>query len=459
MGLQRWSRGVSVVAAIAMLGSTSPARARAAAPCRPPDADHIGYVSNLADNTISAIDLDTLTVARTFGGFDYPFNQEISDDGSQLFVDNSRITDLLHNFVARVDPCTDKIVQKYPSQGVPFSSLSIDGRYVYSTPSSGPQHLAGGPVLQIDAHTGELMRKIMLPLPGPLHTTSYDNTVLWVASQPALVYRVDAKTLKMIGSPILTCGLPAVVRLSPDGRTLITLDSEDCLTVINTATGQATRIPTFPQGNPAFGSFTPDGKYFWAGGYSGQVWVLDVAERKIVKHFDLGGFSVGVNISRDGRQAFVSTTPPGTVFGPLNQAFLALAVADAWRPGGQVDVFDTNTYDLIKTITVGNVPMLVSIPKGPFARRPTTTTTSATPCTPRGWIRIHLATRGGTIAAVSASVAGHRVHTHRVGRNGVAIDLRQRADRRVVVRIRARLTNGHRVATTRTYRLCDARNR
>jgi YVTN family beta-propeller protein len=428
-----------------------PAHASEVAPCHPEGADHLGYVSNLGDDTISVIDLESLKVVDLIKGFDYPFNQEITEDGSALYVDNSRIPDLLNNFTSRVDLCTHKVVRKYPSQGVPFSSMQVDGKRIYTTPSLGPQNVAGGPILEIDAQTGDVVRKIMGPL-TPMHTTSYDGKVIWVSTLvPPAVQALDGKTLKPIGPPIPTCALPAVLRLSPDGKKMIALDTEDCIDVIDTTTHTVTHVSTFPQGNPAFGTFTPDGRQFWAGGYSGKVWVMDMATNAFVKSWDLHGFSVGVNFSRDGDKAFVSTTPPGTVIGPINQAFLGLAILDTWQPGGLIKVYDTKTYQPIKDITVGNIPMLISIPKGPFG---SPAATPAKACASKRTVVLHLATRGKRIASASVLVDGRRVKVARVGRNGFKVVLSGAPNRKVSVIVRARLADGRRVSTTRRYRTC-----
>jgi YVTN family beta-propeller protein len=353
----------TVLAGLAFIGSTDSVGAvGVAARCRPPDVKNLGYVSNLGDNTVDVIDLAHDKVVARIPGFDYPFNQEISDDGSTLFVDNARITDPLADTLAVVNLCTRRIVRRIPDPGVPFSSLQKNGAVLYSTPSVSPDL----PILEISTKTDAIIRKIPAP-PGALHATSYNGKVIWISSQPALIQSYNGRTLKRFGARILSCGEPAVLRLSPNGKYLISLDTEDCLTIVNTATRKVVHLHTGPAGNPAFGSFTPNGRYFWAGGYSGKVWVVDMRTLSIVKRIPAGGFSVGVNFSRDGRKAYVSTTPANTVNAPTDLATLALAIADVWKPGGLIRVYNTKTFRQLDHFKVGNIPMLISVPAGPFA--------------------------------------------------------------------------------------------
>jgi hypothetical protein len=63
-----------------------------------------------------------------------------------------------------------------------------------------------------------------------------------------------------------------------------------------------------------------------------------------------------------------------------------LAVLDVWSPCGQIDVFDTATFARVgKFSSGGNVPMVVSIPKGPFPSRSEGEQLSQTGLNQRPW--------------------------------------------------------------------------
>lgn len=320
----------------------------------------MGYSPNLADGTVSIVNLTSHTVTGIISGFRYPWNVNVSPDGSTLFVDDVPLTDPLADRIDVVDLCSHQIVERIPTHGMAFSSISLDGSQLYTA------DITGGAVQVVDTSTGSLTATFPT-LPVPIATASGDDRTLWIATMPDFLYSIDMRTGKVVGSPILTGIAPAQIAVSPDGSTLAVADLGGDIELIDTQTHRVTstiRLPSLSY--PAFGAFTPDGSELWMGYYSGQVAVIDMHTDAVVKVGQTGGFAVGIAFTRDGKEAYVSTTPAGSVIPDVGAVYAVPALLDIWRPGGVIRVFDTSTFFPVATIDVGNVPMAMTIASGPF---------------------------------------------------------------------------------------------
>ncbi|MEA2421572.1 MAG: acyl-homoserine-lactone acylase, partial [Thermoleophilaceae bacterium] len=80
------------------------------------------------------------------------------------------------------------------------------------------------------------------------------------------------------------------------------------------------------------------------------------------------------------------------------------------------------------------------------------------PCASRRALTYHLPLRRRErIRSVRATVNGKRVHTHRVGRSGVRVSLRGRAQARYAIRVRVRTSKGRTITLIRAARTCAGR--
>jgi YVTN family beta-propeller protein len=321
-------------------------------------AGRLGYTAQLRDNTVSVLDLATQKPVGTLTGFNFPFNTEVSPTGSKLYVDNAGA----HN-VEILNLCTEEVIKQIPVNGAPFSSESLDGRYIIST-------VPDGTILRISIATDEV--RIYHVPPGSLHAVTATGRVIWVSAagpnNTGLVYTIDGRTGAQFGATATVGNTPATITMAPDASRVVTfnlLSHGD--SVVNTATRKVTNVSTGDSSTPAYGKISPDSRYLWSGDYANFVHVIDLETGHIVKTFDTGGFAVGVNFSRNGSKTYVSTTNPGTTTAGQGLAALQEALANTWTPGGRIWVFNTRAQTKIGEFSSGgNVPMVVAIPKEPL---------------------------------------------------------------------------------------------
>jgi DNA-binding beta-propeller fold protein YncE len=192
---------------------------------------------------------------------------------------------------------------------------------------------------------------------------SADGRTLWVIALPDLAYAIDMHTGLLEGAPINVGLGSAQFSISPNGALLGIADLDGDVAIVNTQTRTLTATVNLGAlSYPSFATFSPDDRYLWVGTYSGLVAVIDLQTDRIVHTLDTGGWVTGVTLSGDGRTAYVSTTPAGSIIPPLGIAYLVPVLASEWRAGGLVRVFNARTFAQTATIVTGNVPMAISIP-------------------------------------------------------------------------------------------------
>jgi DNA-binding beta-propeller fold protein YncE len=317
------------------------------------NAHRLGYSSQLRDDTVSVIDLETHELVNTLKGFHYPFNTEVSPDGAKLYVDNAGSVIGKSNNVEIRDLCTGATIKKIPVKLPPFSARSTDGHYILSTAPDGT-------VLRTDTVTNEV-RTYDVAF-GAAHAVSVDGKVIWISTFFGSLYTIDGDTGLIFGSKAKVGGVPAVVALSPDGSKVVTFDlTGHGISIVDTDTRKVTRV-VVPGSTPAFGKISPDSRYIWFGDYANFVRVYDLEKSQIVKTIDTGGFAVGVNFWKD--RALVSTTDVGTTKSGKGFSALFSALRNRWTPGGRVWVIDSKPpFDKIdEYASHGNEPMVVSLP-------------------------------------------------------------------------------------------------
>ncbi|MET7770541.1 hypothetical protein [Nocardia sp. NPDC005366] len=321
--------------------------------CSPLGAN-IGYVANFGDDNVLKIDLNTNTVIQTIGGFSNPWGVELNADGSLLYV-NSVVSpgDPNRNDIAVMDTCTNAILEKIPTVGPGYLQVSSDHKWIYA-----PNLLADGLQL-IDAATGAVVRNYPTP-PLTQAGVSFDQKTLWAAAMPNLVYTLDMATGLPDGPSIDPEGiLPLQFTMSQDGSKLAVADFADRVAIIDTRPGSSTYrqvTATYNTGSgsqPGISAFSPDGRYLWVGGYSGQVSVIDLQNREFTC-WNLRANAFGTTVSEDGKKVYLTSTPNGTVVPGTGFGALALEAFKVFHPGGVVHIYDAET--IYRTMTFGTTP-------------------------------------------------------------------------------------------------------
>jgi YVTN family beta-propeller protein len=355
------------------------ATAATAAPCVPPNEAQLGYVPNLGGNTVSIVNLKTNTVIAAIGGVTQPVQATVSNDGSQLFVD-----DWGHSApgLAIVDLCTDRIVKYIPSQPgtLSFSALSDDGTTLWS------DDFGTGPIYRLDTASDQIVRTYtdgatanLFAVPSP------DNKVLYVAQVPGSIETINTSTGRVFGSPIPVGLVPGWVSVTPDGsRLLISAFGDGTVTTINTATRKV--IATVHMGTfslPEFGAISPDGKTFWSSNGDGTVWVISTRTGNVIHVIKNSADAFGVSFDRSGQHAYVTSLRDGQTpqqvclsnpLTPLANLLLLIELSSVCKTGpGQVSVYNPLTYQRTARFLVGPMPVNVGTAAGPLPKGKTRT--------------------------------------------------------------------------------------
>lgn len=289
-------------------------------------------VSNERDNTLSVIDGETLAVTNTVPVGRRPRGITLNADGSRLYVcasDDDRIE-------------------------------------IFDTASM--------------AKIGEIPSGID-PEQFVLHP---DDRQLYIANEnDDVVTVVDTAFRHVIGQ--IDVGVePEGMAVSPDGRLVInTSETTNMVHWIDTAS--LTLIDnTLVDQRPRDGVFTRDGSALWVSSeIGGTVAIIDVAKRDVIKtiSFRIGGVSpdriqpVGIELTRDGRYAFVALGPANhvAVVDAKSHAVLdyLLVGRRVWHlalngdesrlyttngVSGDVTVIDVARLEPVKSIRVGRYP-------------------------------------------------------------------------------------------------------
>jgi len=295
------------------------------------------YVSNEKDDTISIIDLDTMTVTDTIDVGERPRGIILSKDNSKLYICASD-----SDTVQVMDLATNQIIKELPS-------------------GEDPEQFA-------------------------LHP---NNRHLYISNEDdALVTIVDTETSEVLAQ--IDVGVePEGMAVSPDGTMAVnTSETTNMVHWIDTEKHELVDNTLVDQ-RPRHVEFSKDSKLLWASAEIGAtVSVIDTASRKIIKKitFEIKGVHkdkiqpVGVKLSDDGRYAFVALGPANHVAVVNAKTYevedYILVGRRVWHMefnqdqslllatngiSGDVSIIDISIMKAIKTIKVGRYPWGVVI--------------------------------------------------------------------------------------------------
>ncbi|PMN66444.1 YVTN family beta-propeller repeat protein [Enterovibrio norvegicus] len=300
-------------------------------------AKELAYVANEKDDTVSVIDMDSLTVINTFDVGDRPRGIEISKDQTQLYICASE-SDTVQVF----DLDSGQIAGELPSGEDPeLFALHPDGKRLY--------------------------------------IANEDDALMTVVNIP------DASVITQVEVGVE----PEGVAVSPDGKlAIITSETSNMAHWIDTETNAMVHN-TLVDARPRYAEFSPDGKQLWVSAeIGGTVSVIDTDSKAIIKKISFAPKGVhkdkvqpvGVRLSQDGNTAFVALGPANHV-AVVNAKTLEvedylLVGRRVWQMAfnaaqdrllttngvsGDVSVIDVTNRKVIKTIKVGRYPWGVAV--------------------------------------------------------------------------------------------------
>ncbi len=302
-----------------------------AAACTAAGAQGTAYVSSEKDDALTLIDLGTLTVKGTVPTCKRGRHVQATPDGKLLVAcTDSNAADL-------IDPATNKSLRRIPLGDEPEAfDLSPDGKTIYVSNED------DGEASFIDFATGKKLKSVKVGGEPEGVKVSADGKTLYVTSEVAnLVHAIDVASGKIVKN-IKAGKRPRRMAFTPDGKELwITNELDSTVSIVSTADHSVTGTLKFEVKGARAEDITPvgiqisrDGKRaFVALGRANHVAFVDVPSRKVT------------NLVLVGKRAWNVT---------LDKAEQRLYVVNGLSD--DVTVVDVAAAKPVKSIPVGRVP-------------------------------------------------------------------------------------------------------
>jgi PQQ-dependent catabolism-associated beta-propeller protein len=294
------------------------------------------YVSSEKDNALTLIDLATLTVKGTIATCKRTRHIQLMPDGKIMVA----CTD--SNAADVIDPATGKSLRHIPLGDEPEAfDLSPDGKTIYVSNED------EGEMSFIDAASGKKLKSVKVGKEPEGVKASADGKTVYVTSEVAsMVHVIDTATAKVVKN-IKVGKRPRRMALTPDGKELwVTNELDASVTIVSTADHSVVGSIKFEVKGARAEDITPvgiqitrDGKRaFVALGRANHVAFIDVPARKVT------------DLVLVGKRAWNVT---------LDKAEARLIVVNGLSD--DVTVVDVPGAKALKSIPVGRVPYGVVI--------------------------------------------------------------------------------------------------
>ena len=289
------------------------------------------YVSSEKDDALTMIDLATLSVKGTVPTCKRGRHLQLTPDRKlMLACSDSGVADL-------IDPATNKSLRRIPLGDDPEAfDIAPDGKTLYVSSED------DAAAVFIDAETGKKLKEVKVGQEPEGVKVSADGKVLYVTSEVAsMVHAIDTATGKVIKN-IKVGKRPRRMAVTPDGKELwVTCELDSGVTIVSTADYSVLATLKFEVKGARATDITPvgiqlsrDGKRaFVALGRANHVAFVDVPARKVSALVLVGKRAWNVALDKDEKRLFV-----------VNGLSDDLTVVDV--PGAKA----------IKTVPVGRVP-------------------------------------------------------------------------------------------------------
>ncbi|HJV72092.1 MAG TPA: PQQ-dependent catabolism-associated beta-propeller protein [Ideonella sp.] len=289
------------------------------------------YVSSEKDDALTLIDLATLSVKGTLPTCQRGRHLQITPDRKLLVA----CTDA--NAADLIDPATGRSLRRIPLGDAPEAfDLSPDGKVIYVSNED------AGALSFIDAASGKLLKSVKVGEEPEGVKVSADGKTVYVTSEVAsMVHVIDTASGRVVKN-IPVGKRPRRMALTPDGKELwVTNELGASVSIVSTATQAVSATLTFELKGARAEDITPvgiqisrDGKRaFVALGRANHVAFVDVPARKVASLVLVG--KRAWNVALDKAEA---------------RLFVVNGLSD------DVTVVDVASAKALKSIPVGRVP-------------------------------------------------------------------------------------------------------
>lgn len=259
-------------------------------------------VANKHSNTLSFIDPQSHKVLETIPAGVNPHEITVTPDQRYAYL-SSYIPP--GNTISVVDLVERKLVKQIPTgeyTRIHGAAMAPDGLNAYFTAGQ------TGYVVEVSTKTQEITRAI--PTHGKISHMVYvspDNSTLYTGNiSSGNISVIDRASGELI-TQIETGRGAGGMAFTPDGKHLwVTNETDETITIVNVAANRATETFKCP-GIIKRIRFTDDGKLALITSWTeeGELIFLDVEKREEIKRIKVGDRAIGVEISPDGKYAFV----------------------------------------------------------------------------------------------------------------------------------------------------------
>lgn len=306
------------------------------------------YVANEEGGSVSVIDLqdslkNTNIAIGDSGKMFMAHNVQVAPDGKSVWVTAVPMDSTGINQLVVIDVNTGTIktrVQLGKDLHVAHVVLDNESKYAFVTAKDPSQ------VIQVDATTYEVVRKFDLGTGHSPHGLRYADGKLYVAN-------MDAKSMSIINvadgkiTDVPLGGVAVQIAITQDGKFVFAslYDTKEVVKY-DLQSGEIKRIalPDGAQG-PIQLYATPDSRLLYVADQgelmerpvSNKVFVIDIADAKVISTIQAGNKAHGVVVSKDGKTVYVTNSIDNTV-----------------------SVIDVATQKVTRTIPVGKGPNGIS---------------------------------------------------------------------------------------------------
>jgi len=306
------------------------------------------YVANEEGSSVSVIDLqdslkNTSIDISDSGKMMMAHNVQVAPNGKTVWVTAVPMDSNGINQLVVIDVNTGSIknrVQLGKDLHVAHVVLDNDSKYAFVTAKDPSQ------VIQVDANTYEVVKKFDLGMGHSPHGLRYADGKLYVAN-------MDAKSMSVINiadgkiTDITLGGVAVQTAVTQDGK-FVFASLYDTKEVIRYEL-QSSEIKRIPLPADAQGPIqlyaTPDSKLLYVADQgellerpvSNKVFVIDIANAKVINTITVGNKAHGIVVSKDGTTVYVTNSIDNTV-----------------------SVIDVASQKVIRTISVGKGPNGIS---------------------------------------------------------------------------------------------------
>ena len=244
------------------------------------------YVSSEKDNSLTMIDMATLTVKGTIATCKRARHVQITPDAKVMVAcTDSNAADI-------IDPASGKSLRRLPLGKEPEAfDISPDGRTIYVSNED------EGEASFVDFTSGKTLQKVKVGKEPEGVKVSADGKTLYVTSEVAsMVHVIDTATAKVVKN-VKVGKRPRRMAITPDGKELwVTNELDASVSIVSTADHSVTGTIKFEVKGARAADITPvgiqmsrDGKRaFVALGRANHVAFIDVAARKVTNQVLVG---------------------------------------------------------------------------------------------------------------------------------------------------------------------------